>query len=240
MYQFIADTYASYEIPLSECTLLHQVEEPSHLLPQLESIHELIQPKRMNHLMMPINTIELTTWDSSPYSDFVENIGIDLSTSYLFRHSTSDIERRLNQVVSKAPIHIATIATNAYTSHHFPPLIQILKDANIQPLATEIYRAHPVKPGVIVPSLTDAMHTPIADALAELNQTLNTCIDLEQQYLKKVLLLFISFYTDEIVVFEGHRYPLARYLYRTHVSSKHVNISFPGGIQVHTRQTSNY
>ena len=182
------DTYSIHEIPLSECRFSHRVEDSNESSSaDLELISRTIHPHKLHHLLFSLESPSLAPWNSSPYQKFSESIGIDMPTFYIHRHSVEDILSRFDQVhQSNVPVGLITLATNAFTYQHIPRLIQHFKTKNIPCVATEVYRAHPIKPGVILPVITDAMHTPISDAIADLNQTLNTCIDLENQYLAKV------------------------------------------------------
>lgn len=187
--------------------------------------------------MFSIDAPSLSSYSSSPYQQFTESIGIDIPTSYIYHLRVEDIVHRFDQLhQSNLPLHLIALATNTFTYQRIPRLINHFQTKSIPCIASEIYRAHPIKPGVILPVIVEASHTPISDAIADLNQTLNTCIDLEKQYLTKVIYNYSFSLLNYIfvkLVCENHRCSRDRCLCRTCAGAKYAEFPFPGGIRLH-------
>lgn len=117
------------------------------------------------------------------------SLGVEVDSNTLQKASPSHICSQLNDIHSQLPIQVLLCASNSFTTHISPLIIDWAKSKNIPCIASDILRAHPRSPGTILrPSqgVTSLPSLPIEQAIQHLKKCFDASIRIEQTFLEKV------------------------------------------------------
>lgn len=169
-----------------------------HVEEQLSSIQSTLQGRKLSSIILPIEILlaDLSTESSTnkllkDYSSmclkYGEHVGVDISSKYVLQnnmHTTVSILQKYG-----SSLQSVFLATNAITAPHIQPLLTYLTPLKTTfCYATEIYSAHTVKPGLLIPSREShgSQVSSVADSASRFKQALNACIAVETKYISNV------------------------------------------------------
>jgi hypothetical protein len=179
------------EISLDSHVIGNSLQPSSNIQAEIGALTKLFRGRPLDFITAPIelHKAQISALSEAKRNHSSMSVGVEVNSNALQDSSPSQICSLLDDIHSKLPIEVLLCASNSFTSHISPLILDWAVSKSIPCVASDVLRAHPRSPGTLLrPSLGvgNLPSMPMEQAIEHLQKCFDASIRIEQKFLEKV------------------------------------------------------